>query len=72
MSDLTQLSDTELYEGYREYSAEINRRHELQRIPEQLTELATQGRVIGVDEQVMIHAVTHTPKPDEEDVIDVG
>lgn len=58
MADLTQLSQKEVEEGYREYSAEINRRHELQRIPEQITELATQGRVIGVEEQDMLDAVT--------------
>lgn len=63
MSDLTQLSETDLHEGYRAYSAEINRRHELQRIPEQITELATQGRQIGVDEKVMVEAVTKHPEP---------
>lgn len=64
MADLTQLSETELHEGYRAYSAEINRRHELQRIPEQITELATQGRQVGVEEQVMVEAVTKHPEPE--------
>lgn len=64
MADLTQLSIEKLYEGYHAYAAEINRRHELQRIPEQITELATQGRQIGVDEQVMVEAVTKHPEPD--------
>lgn len=61
MADLTQLSETALHERYRAYSAEINRRHELQRIPEQITELATQGRQIGVEESAMIDAVTRAP-----------
>lgn len=64
MADLTHLSTRDLHEGYREYSAEINRRHELQRIPEQITELAAQGRQIGVNEQVMIEAVTKHPEPE--------
>lgn len=64
MADLTKLSDTALHEGYRAYSAEINRRHELQRIPEQITELATQGRQAGVEERVMVEAVTKHPDPE--------
>ena len=59
MADLTQLSTEELYEGYRAYSAEINRRHELQRIPQEITQLATQGREIGVEESAMVDAVTN-------------
>lgn len=66
MADLTQLSNEELHEGYRAYSAEINRRHELQRIPEQITELATQGRQLGVADEVMIQAVTNSSEPETE------
>lgn len=68
MADLTKLSQKEVEEGYREYSAEINRRHELTRIPEQITELATQGRVIGVEEQAMVDAVTRRPEVPVEEV----
>lgn len=32
----------------------------LQRIPEQIT----QGRQVGVEEEVMIQAVTHVPEPE--------
>lgn len=59
MSDLTQLSDTELHEGYRAYSAEINRRHELRRIPQEISNLAQQGHDIGLEESTMIDAVTN-------------
>lgn len=59
MTDLTQLSTEELHEGYREYSAEINRRHDLQRIPQAIGNLAQQGRDIGLQESAMIDAVTN-------------
>lgn len=62
MADLTQLSETALHEGYREYSAEINRRHELQRIPQEIGNLAQQGRELGVEESAMIDAVTRAPE----------
>lgn len=62
MADLTQLSDTELHEGYRAYAAEINRRHELQRIPHEIGNLAKQGREIGVEESTMIDAVARVPE----------
>lgn len=65
MADVTQLSDAELHKGYREYSAEINRRHEMKRIPEQITELATQGRQAGIDDQTMVAAVTHIRDPED-------
>ncbi|MDO5373019.1 MAG: hypothetical protein Q4F10_06160 [Corynebacterium glutamicum] len=66
MADLTTLTETDLHAGYRAYAQEIERRHELRRIPEQITELATQGRQVGVTDEVMINAVTHVPEPDPE------
>ena len=66
MSNLISLSDNQLHAGYRAYAQEIERRHELRRIPEQITELATQGRQIGVEEQVMVEAVTKHPEPEPE------
>ena len=66
MSNLISLSEDQLRAGYRAYAQEIERRHELRRIPEQITELATQGRQIGVEEQVMVEAVTKHPEPESE------
>lgn len=59
MPDLSTLTDEELNTQYRAYSAELQRRYDMARIPQEITQLATQGREIGVEESAMIDAVTN-------------
>lgn len=61
MADLTQLSTEELNSQYRAYSAELQRRYDMARIPQEITQLATQGREIGVADSVMVEAITAEP-----------
>lgn len=61
MFDLTQISDEELHTRYLAYNDEINRRNEMQRIPQEIGNLAQQGRDIGVSDSVMIEAIKESP-----------
>lgn len=55
------LSDEELNARYIEANDEIARRRRLTAIPTEISELAQQGREIGVEEAAMIDAVTRVP-----------
>lgn len=66
MIELSQLPEAELHEGYRAYSAEINRRHELQRIPAEISELAQQGREMGIEESTLAEALINAPEVEVE------
>ncbi|WP_211438911.1 hypothetical protein [Corynebacterium glutamicum] len=56
------LSDEELNARYIEANDEIARRRRLAAIPAEISELAQQGREIGVEEATMIDAVTRAPE----------
>ena len=59
MDDLKNLSNEELNAQYRAAAAEINRRYDMERIPQEISDLALQGRGVGVEESAMIDAVTN-------------
>lgn len=59
------LSDEELNARYIEANEELARRRRLAAIPAEISELAQQGREIGVEEAVMIDAVTRAVEEPE-------
>lgn len=69
MADLSAMPSAELLEGYREYAREVQYRAERTRVPEQLRELAEQGRSLGLSEDQILGAVKDTrpeePAPEE-------
>lgn len=66
MVDFSRFDDGQLDALRVDVLTEQERRANLEQIPAQVTELATQGRVIGVEEQVMVEAVTKHPEPEPE------
>lgn len=56
------LTDEELNARYIEANEEIARRRRVAAIPQEISELAQQGREIGVEEATMIEAVTREPE----------
>lgn len=56
--DIKSLSDNELDAHYREANDEIARRRRVAAIPQEISALAQQGREIGVDDAVMVEAIT--------------
>lgn len=70
MADLSTMPTAELLKSYREYAREVQYRAERTRIPEQLRELAAQGRSLGLSEDEILGAVKDTrpeaPAPEED------
>lgn len=65
LPDLTTLSDEDLRDGYREYSEEISRRHELASGPERVREIALRHVELHGDPQVLTNEI-HTAAQDHE------
>lgn len=61
------LSDEELAARYTEANDELARRRRVAAIPQEISDLAQQGRDAGVDEATMIEAVTREPDPEAGD-----
>ncbi|MFW8622528.1 hypothetical protein ACOI1A_01005 [Corynebacterium glutamicum] len=56
------LSDEELTTRYTEANEELARRRRVAAIPQEISDLAQQGREIGVADSVMVEAITRTPE----------
>lgn len=72
MVDFSRFDDEQLDALRVDVLTEQERRANLAQIPAQVTELAKTYRAGGGDEDALIQAISHTPEPAEEDVIDVG
>lgn len=62
------LSDEELAVRYIEANEELARRRRVAAIPQEISELTQQGRDAGVDESIMVEAITRAVEeaPDDE------
>lgn len=61
MLDLTSLSDEDLRANFNAYRLEVERRNELVRIPQEISELAQQWRANGGEDSAIIDAIHTTP-----------
>lgn len=52
------LTDEELTARYMEANEELARRRRVAAIPQEISDLAQQGRDAGVDESIMVEAIT--------------
>ena len=56
------LSDEELNARYTEANEELARRRRVAAIPQEISDLAQQGRDVGVEDAVMVDAITRAPE----------
>lgn len=60
MIDLKNLTDEDLRESFNAYRLEVERRNELARVPQEISDLAQYWREMGGEDSTIIDAVTNS------------